>query len=112
MVVARDVAHAKIAELLDAGEPMPAYMRDHAVYYAEAAKTPAGYASGSFGPTTAGRMDTYVDRFQARGRERHARQGQPIGCCYRGVPERAAGFTWAPSEAPRPSWRRTAFYQG
>jgi fumarate hydratase, class I len=67
MVVARDIAHAKIAELLDSGRPMPAYMRDHAVYYAGPAKTPAGYASGSFGPTTAGRMDTYVDRFQAAG---------------------------------------------
>src|SRR5580700_7203409 len=67
MVVARDIAHAKIAELLDAGEPMPAYLRDHAVYYAGPAKTPEGYASGSFGPTTAGRMDTYVDRFQAAG---------------------------------------------
>src|SRR6478752_524119 len=67
MVVARDIAHAKIAELLDAGQPMPAYLRDHAVYYAGPAKTPAGYASGSFGPTTAGRMDTYVDRFQAAG---------------------------------------------
>jgi fumarate hydratase, class I len=67
MVVARDIAHAKIAELLDAGEPMPAYMRDHAVYYAGPAKTPEGYASGSFGPTTAGRMDSYVDRFQSSG---------------------------------------------
>ncbi len=67
MVVARDIAHAKIAELLDAGQPMPGYLRDHAVYYAGPAKTPAGYASGSFGPTTAGRMDTYVDRFQAAG---------------------------------------------
>jgi fumarate hydratase class I len=67
MVVARDIAHAKIAELLDSGQPMPAYLRDHAVYYAGPAKTPAGYASGSFGPTTAGRMDTYVDRFQAAG---------------------------------------------
>ena len=67
MVVARDIAHAKIAELLDAGEPMPAYLRDHAVYYAGPAKTPEGYASGSFGPTTAGRMDSYVERFQAAG---------------------------------------------
>jgi fumarate hydratase, class I len=67
MVVARDIAHAKIAELLDSGQPMPAYLRDHAVYYAGPAKTPAGYASGSFGPTTAGRMDSYVDRFQAAG---------------------------------------------
>jgi fumarate hydratase class I len=67
MVVARDIAHAKIAERLDAGEPMPAYLRDHPVYYAGPAKTPAGYASGSFGPTTAGRMDSYVARFQAAG---------------------------------------------
>jgi fumarate hydratase class I len=67
LVVARDIAHAKIAERLDAGEPLPAYLRDHAVYYAGPAKTPEGYASGSFGPTTAGRMDAYVKRFQAAG---------------------------------------------
>ena len=67
LVVARDIAHAKIAERLDAGEPMPAYLRDHAVYYAGPAKTPSGYASGSFGPTTAGRMDAYVAKFQAAG---------------------------------------------
>jgi fumarate hydratase, class I len=67
LVVARDIAHAKIAERLDAGEPMPSYLRDHAVYYAGPAKTPEGYASGSFGPTTAGRMDAYVGKFQAAG---------------------------------------------
>src|SRR5205814_3632507 len=67
LVVARDIAHAKIAERLDAGEPMPAYLRDHAVYYAGPAKTPDGYPSGAFGPTTAGRMDSYVERFQAAG---------------------------------------------
>ncbi len=67
MVVARDIAHAKIKERLDAGEGMPQYLRDHCVYYAGPAKTPAGYASGSFGPTTAGRMDSYVDEFQAAG---------------------------------------------
>jgi fumarate hydratase class I len=67
MVVARDIAHAKIAERLEAGEPMPQYLRDHCVYYAGPAKTPAGYASGSFGPTTAGRMDSYVEQFQAAG---------------------------------------------
>ncbi|GIG70238.1 fumarate hydratase class I [Phytomonospora endophytica] len=67
LVVARDIAHAKIAERLDAGEEMPQYMRDHAVYYAGPAKTPEGYASGSFGPTTAGRMDSYVEKFQAAG---------------------------------------------
>jgi fumarate hydratase, class I len=67
MVVARDIAHAKISERLARGEPMPTYLRDHAVYYAGPAKTPEGYASGSFGPTTAGRMDSYVDEFQAAG---------------------------------------------
>ncbi|MGY1454533.1 fumarate hydratase [Streptomyces sp. SS8] len=67
LVVARDIAHAKIKERLDAGEEMPAYLRDHAVYYAGPAKTPEGYASGSFGPTTAGRMDAYVEQFQAAG---------------------------------------------
>ncbi len=67
LVVARDIAHAKIKERLDAGEPMPAYLRDHPVYYAGPAKTPEGYASGSFGPTTAGRMDSYVEQFQAAG---------------------------------------------
>ena len=67
LVVARDIAHAKIKERLDAGEPMPGYLRDHPVYYAGPAKTPAGMASGSFGPTTAGRMDSYVAQFQAAG---------------------------------------------
>jgi len=67
LVVARDLAHAKIKEQLDAGNPMPDYLRDHAVYYAGPAKTPVGYASGSFGPTTAGRMDSYVEQFQAAG---------------------------------------------
>jgi fumarate hydratase, class I len=67
LVVARDIAHAKIKALLDAGQPMPQYLRDHPVYYAGPAKTPEGYASGSFGPTTAGRMDSYVDQFQAAG---------------------------------------------
>ncbi len=67
LVVARDIAHAKIKDRLDAGEAMPAYLRDHAVYYAGPAKTPEGYASGSFGPTTAGRMDAYVDQFQKAG---------------------------------------------
>ncbi len=67
LVVARDLAHAKIKELLDAGKPMPEYLKKYAVYYAGPAKTPAGYASGSFGPTTAGRMDSYVDQFQKAG---------------------------------------------
>ncbi|HEX7095535.1 MAG TPA: fumarate hydratase [Acidimicrobiales bacterium] len=67
MVVARDIAHAKIKERLDRGEGLPHYLKDHAVYYAGPAKTPEGYASGSFGPTTAGRMDSYVEEFQAAG---------------------------------------------
>jgi fumarate hydratase class I len=67
MIVARDIAHAKIKERLDAGLGMPQYLKDHAVYYAGPAKTPAGMPSGSFGPTTAGRMDAYVDLFQANG---------------------------------------------
>jgi fumarate hydratase class I len=67
MVVARDIAHAKIKERLDRGEGLPSYLADYCVYYAGPAKTPAGYASGSFGPTTAGRMDSYVDVFQRNG---------------------------------------------
>ena len=67
MVVARDIAHAKLQERLDAGDGLPQYMKDHCVYYAGPAKTPTGMASGSFGPTTAGRMDSYVAEFQAAG---------------------------------------------
>ena len=67
LIVARDLAHAKLKELLDSGQPLPQYFKDHAVYYAGPAKTPSGYASGSFGPTTAGRMDSYVEQFQATG---------------------------------------------
>ena len=67
VVVARDLAHARIKAMLDRGEPMPEYLQNYAVYYAGPAKTPAGYASGSFGPTTAGRMDGYVDQFQRAG---------------------------------------------
>ena len=67
LIVARDIAHAKIKELLDSGQPMPEYFKNHPIYYAGPAKTPEGMASGSFGPTTAGRMDVYVDEFQANG---------------------------------------------
>jgi fumarate hydratase class I len=67
LIVARDIAHAKIKERLDSGAGMPQYLKDHPVYYAGPAKTPAGFASGSFGPTTAGRMDSYVDEFQKAG---------------------------------------------
>jgi fumarate hydratase class I len=67
LIVARDVAHARIQGMLDAGKPMPEYLKNHPVYYAGPAKTPQGMASGSFGPTTAGRMDSYVDQFQSLG---------------------------------------------
>jgi fumarate hydratase class I len=67
LIVARDIAHAKLKERLDRGEPLPQYVKDHPIYYAGPAKTPAGYASGSFGPTTAGRMDSYLDPFMAAG---------------------------------------------
>ena len=67
IVVARDIAHAKLKERLDRGEDLPDYIKNHIVYYAGPAKTPPGYASGSFGPTTAARMDPYVPIFQARG---------------------------------------------
>ena len=67
LVVARDLAHAKIKEVIDSGKPMPEYFKKYPVYYAGPAKTPQGYASGSFGPTTAGRMDSYVDQFQSLG---------------------------------------------
>ena len=67
LIVARDLAHAKIKAMIEAGKPMPDYLKNYAVYYAGPAKTPTGYASGSFGPTTAGRMDSYVEYFQSRG---------------------------------------------
>src|SRR5205807_5826245 len=67
LIVARDLAHAKLRERLEQGQGLPDYFKNHPVYYAGPAKTPAGYASGSFGPTTAGRMDSFVDDFQAAG---------------------------------------------
>jgi fumarate hydratase class I len=67
LIVARDSAHARILDMIESGQEMPQYFKDHAVYYAGPAKTPEGFASGSFGPTTAGRMDAYVDRFQKAG---------------------------------------------
>ncbi|MGZ5262302.1 MAG: FumA C-terminus/TtdB family hydratase beta subunit, partial [Kaistella sp.] len=67
LIVARDIAHAKIKELIDGGNPMPEYFKNHPIYYAGPAKTPDGMPSGSFGPTTAGRMDVYVDEFQSLG---------------------------------------------
>lgn len=67
IVVARDIAHAKMLEKIESGQGMPQYAKDHIIYYAGPAKTPEGYASGSFGPTTAGRMDAYVDKFMEHG---------------------------------------------
>lgn len=70
LIVARDIAHAKLEERINNGEGLPDYIKDHPVYYAGPAKTPDGFASGSFGPTTAGRMDSYVDKFQSNGGSR------------------------------------------
>ncbi|MGY9057143.1 MAG: FumA C-terminus/TtdB family hydratase beta subunit, partial [Alphaproteobacteria bacterium] len=67
MIVARDLAHARIQQEMSEGKPMPEYFKNHPIYYAGPAKTPVGYASGSFGPTTAGRMDSFVDEFQSKG---------------------------------------------
>src|SRR5207302_886095 len=67
LIVARDAAHARIRQMLEAGKPMPQYFKDYPIYYAGPAKTPQGMASGSFGPTTAGRMDAFVDLFQSQG---------------------------------------------
>jgi fumarate hydratase class I len=67
MIVARDLAHAKLRERLETGQGLPDYVKNHPIYYAGPAKTPEGYASGAFGPTTAGRMDSYIDAFQAAG---------------------------------------------
>lgn len=108
LVVARDIAHAKIKERLDAGEEMPQYLKDHPVYYAGPAKTPEGYASGSFGPTTAGRMDSYVEQFQAAGGSKvmlakeTARSRSPTRAT------RTAASTSARSAARPPVSRRTA----
>ena len=88
IIVGRDIAHAKIKERLDAGEEMPAYLKEHPIYYAGPAKTPKGMASGSFGPTTAGRMDPYVDLFQSHGRfDDYDCQGQPQPAGNRCLPQ-------------------------
>ena len=95
MIVARDIAHAKLKERLDRGEDLPQYFKDHMVYYAGPAKKPEGRASGSFGPTTAGRMDSYVDLFQRHG-------GSLV------VLASTAGSIWVRSAARPPGWRTTA----
>ena len=109
LVVGRDIAHAKIKERLDAGEPMPEYLRENPIYYAGPAKTPEGYASGSFGPTTAGRMDSYVDQFQAAGGSlvmlAKGNRGQEV----RDACKRHGGLLpRARSGAPPPVWPRTS----
>ncbi len=107
VIVARDIAHAKIKERLDAGEPMPQYMQDHPVYYAGPAKTPEGMASGSFGPTTAGRMDSYVDQFQKAGGSMvmlaKGNRSQQVVAASRPT----AGSISVRSAARPPSWPRT-----
>lgn len=108
LVVARDIAHAKIKERLDAGQEMPQYLRDHPVYYAGPAKTPEGLASGSFGPTTAGRMDSYVEQFQAAGGSmvmlaKGNRSKQVTDAC-----NAHGASTSVPSAARRPVWPSTA----
>ena len=96
MVVARDIAHAKLQERLDAGQGLPDYIKNHPVYYAGPAKTPQGYATGSFGPTTAGRMDSYVAAFQAAGGSlvMLAKGNRSQGGA-RGLPASMAASTWA-----------------
>ena len=103
MVVARDIAHAKLKERLDRGEDLPQYLKDHMVYYAGPAKRPEGRASGSFGPTTAGRMDSYVDLFQSNGGSlvmlaKGNRSPQVTEACHRhgGV---LPGFNWRASRS-------------
>ena len=108
LIVARDIAHAKLQQRLDRGEGLPQYVKDHPIYYAGPAKTPEGYASGSFGPTTAGRMDSYVDPFMAAAA---ASSPSPRAIaaprCARPARSMAASIS-ARSAARRRGWRRTA----
>ena len=108
IIVGRDIAHAKIKERLDRGEGLPQYIKDHIIYYAGPAKTPKGYASGSFGPTTASRMDPYVPFFQAQGGSmvmlaKGNRSKQVTESC-----KKYGGFYLGSSEDPRPAWGRSA----
>ena len=109
LVVARDIAHAKLQERLDRGEGLPDYVKRHPIYYAGPAKTPAGYASGSFGPTTAGRMDSYVDAFMAAGGSfvTLAKAIADPKCGTRAAS--MADFTWARSAVRQPVSHKTAF---
>ena len=107
IIVSRDIAHAKLKERLDNGEGLPQYIKDHPIYYAGPAKTPEGYASGSLGPTTAGRMDSYVDQLQANGGSmimlaKGNRSQQVTDACHK------HGGLQAASAARRESLRRAA----
>ena len=109
MVVARDIAHAKISDLLDAGQPMPSYLRDHAVYYAGPAKTPAGIRVRLVRTDHRGPDGLLCGPVPGRRRlAGHAREGEPVRCASRPPARSTAAFTSARSAAPRPSWRRTA----
>lgn len=104
LIVARDMAHARIKQMLDEGKPMPEYFKNHPVYYAGPAKKPSGLPSGSFGPTTAGRMDPYVDLFQSHGGSmimlaKGNRSKQVTDAC-----KKHGDSTWDPSVVLQPSW--------
>lgn len=106
IIVGRDIAHAKLKERMDSGEGLPQYIKDHPIYYAGPAKTPEGYASGSLGPTTAGRMDSYVDQLQSQGGSmimlaKGNRSQQVTDAC-----KKHGGFYRAVSAARQPFWRR------
>ena len=109
IVVARDIAHAKIKERLDRGEPLPDYFKNHIIYYAGPAKTPPGYASGSFGPTTAGRMDPYVPIFQAQGGSMiMLAKGEPIAGRSPNPVKSSADSIWVPSAGRQPGLAKNA----
>ncbi len=109
LIVARDIAHAKLQERLDRGEGLPDYVKNHPIYYAGPAKTPEGYASGSFGPTTAGRMDSYVDAFMAAGGSFVTLAKGNRGAEVRAACHKHGGFYLARSAARRLACRRIAF---
>ncbi len=108
IIVGRDIAHAKLKERIESGEDLPQYIKDHPIYYAGPAKTPAGYPSGSLGPTTAGRMDSYVDLLQSHGGSmimlaKGNRSQQVTDAC-----KNMAAFIWAVSAARRRYWHSRA----
>ena len=113
IVVARDIAHAKLKERLDRGEGLPQYFKDHPVYYAGPAKTPEGLPSGSFGPTTAGRMDSYVDLFQSHGGSlvmiaKGNRSAQVTAACRSTAASTSARPEGRPRSSPRSASRRSS----